>query len=123
MKRDRSSYLKENFWPLLGAGQVELLGGDKEVIPGVKIVLTPGHTAYHQSVLVSSGGKNLFFAGDLLPTSAHVGLSYIMSFDLFPLETLKTKKRWLNQAVEQDWILAYVHDPQFFFQPGQERKR
>lgn len=114
-ERDRSSYLQENFWPLFEAGQVEFLEGDKEIIPGVRIILTPGHTAYHQSVLVSGGGKNLFFAGDLLPTSAHVGLSYIMSFDLFPLETLKTKKRWLNRAVEQNWILAYVHDPQCFF--------
>lgn len=121
-ERDQSSYLQENFWPLFEAGQVEFLEGDKEIIPGVKMVLTPGHTAYHQSLLVSGGKKNLFFAGDLLPTSAHVGLPYIMSFDLFPLETLKTKKRWLNQAVEEKWILAYVHDPQCFFSLVQKEK-
>jgi len=123
-ERDKSSYLKENFWPLLESSQVELIEGDKEIIPGIKIVLTPGHTAYHQSVLISSGKKKLFFAGDLLPTSAHVGLPYIMSFDLFPLETLKTKKKWLNQAVEEKWIVAYVHDPDCFFSlVGKEKEK
>ncbi|MCX7973343.1 MAG: MBL fold metallo-hydrolase [Candidatus Aminicenantes bacterium] len=114
-ERDKSSYLEANFLPLMKAGQVELIEGDKEIMPGVKIVLTPGHTAFHQSVLISDGTKEIFFAGDLVPTSAHIGLSYIMSYDLFPTETLKTKKWWLNQAVEKNWIVAYVHDPSCFF--------
>lgn len=114
-ERDKSSYLAQNFLPLKEAGQLALIEGDREILPGIQIVLTPGHTAYHQSVLISSGSKKLFFAGDLLPTSSHVGLPYIMSYDLFPLETLKTKKRWLNQAVDEHWIVAYVHDPHCFF--------
>ncbi len=114
-ERDKPSYLPEFFVPLEEKGQVELIEGDREIIPGVKIVLTPGHTAFHQSVLISAGSRAVFFAGDLIPTSAHVGLAYIMSYDLYPVDTLKTKKMWLTSAADEGWIIAYVHDPNCFF--------
>jgi len=121
-ERDKASYLPENFWPLQEKGRVELINGNKEVLPGVKIILTPGHTAHHQSVLITSGSANVFYTGDLIPTSAHVGLPYIMSYDLFPLETLKTKKEVLSKAVAENWILAYVHDPKVFFSRVKKEK-
>ncbi len=114
-EREKSSYLKENFLPLESYGLLDLVDGNSLVTEGVEVVLSPGHTPRHQSVRVSSQGKTLFYLGDLVPTSAHIGLPYIMSYDLFPLETLETKKRVYEQATAEDWILAFVHDPYYYF--------
>jgi glyoxylase-like metal-dependent hydrolase (beta-lactamase superfamily II) len=89
--------------------------GDNEISEGVEVIVVPGHTSRHQCVKVSSGGKVFFFLGDLVPTSAHVGLSYIMSYDLSPQETLENKKKFFEWAIEEDWILAFNHDPEHFF--------
>ncbi len=109
--RDRASYLGENYLPLEEAGQLLLVRGDTEIVPGLTVVLTPGHTAFHQSVKIESKGNVMFYLGDLVPSAAHVGLAYVMSYDLYPLETLKTKKKVYEQALAEDWNLAFVHDP------------
>lgn len=114
-EREKSSYLRENFLPLEDYGLVNLVDGDSQVTEGVEAVLSPGHTLCHQGVKVSSQGKMLFYLGDLVPTSAHIGLSYIMSYDIFPLETLESKKKFYEQAIEEDWVLAFVHDPHYYF--------
>lgn len=119
-ERDRSSYLAENFLPL--QSRVVLVEGDREIIPGLRVVLTPGHTAHHQSVIINEGGKTIFYAGDLIPTAAHVGLPYIMSYDLYPVDTLNTKKKWLDRAAEEGWLIAYVHDPNHFFSRVKKEK-
>lgn len=114
-ERDSPSYLVENFLPLEKYGLLELIEGDREIREGVKAVLAPGHTAFHQCVKVESEGKILFYLGDMVPTSTHIGLSYIMSYDLFPLETLANKKRFYEQAIKEDWIFAFDHDPAHYF--------
>lgn len=114
-EREKSSYLAENFLPLEEYGLVDLVEGDSRITTGVDVVLAPGHTSRHQCVRVHSKGRVLFYLGDLVPTSAHIGLSYIMSYDLYPLETLETKKKFYEQAIAEDWILAFVHDPLHFF--------
>lgn len=114
-EREKSSYIQENFVPLQDYGLLDLVDGDSGITEGVEVILSPGHTRRHQSVKVSSQGKTLFYLGDLVPTSAHIGLPYIMSYDLFPLETLETKKRFYEQATEEDWVLAFVHDPVHYF--------
>jgi glyoxylase-like metal-dependent hydrolase (beta-lactamase superfamily II) len=114
-ERDKASYLEQNFLPLEKHGLLQLVDGNKEISGGVEVVVVPGHTSRHQCVKVSSGEKVFFFLGDLVPTSAHVGLSYIMSYDLSPQETLESKKRYFEQAIEEDWILAFNHDPEHFF--------
>ena len=114
-ERDKPSYLEQNFLPLEKHGLLQLVDGDKEISEGIELIVVPGHTSRHQCVKVSSEGKVFFFLGDLVPTSAHVGLSYIMSYDLSPQETLESKKRYFDQAIEEDWILAFNHDPEHFF--------
>jgi glyoxylase-like metal-dependent hydrolase (beta-lactamase superfamily II) len=114
-EREKNSYLEENFLPLEDYGLLGLVEGNSLITEGVEVVLSPGHTPRHQSVKVSSRGKTLFYLGDLVPTSAHIRLSYIMSYDLFPLETLESKKKFYKQAMEEDWILAFVHDPVHYF--------
>lgn len=113
--REKSSYLKDNFLPLEQFRQLDLVDGDHRVVEGVEVVVTPGHTASHQGVRVRSAGRTLLYCGDLVPTSAHIGLPYIMSYDLFPLQTLETKKKIYEQAIAEDWIFAFVHDPVHFF--------
>jgi glyoxylase-like metal-dependent hydrolase (beta-lactamase superfamily II) len=120
-EREKSSYLGENFLPLKDFGLLDLVDGNREITPGVEVVLTPGHTSRHQCVRVRSGGKTLFYLGDLVPTAAHIGLAYIMSYDLYPLDTLETRKKYYEQAVAEDWILAFVHDPVHHF--GRIRKK
>jgi glyoxylase-like metal-dependent hydrolase (beta-lactamase superfamily II) len=114
-ERDKPSYLEQNFLPLEKHGLLQLVDGNKEISEGVEVIVVPGHTSRHQCVKVSSGEKVFFFLGDLVPTSAHVGLSYIMSYDLSPQETLESKKKFFEQAIEGDWILAFNHDPEHFF--------
>jgi glyoxylase-like metal-dependent hydrolase (beta-lactamase superfamily II) len=114
-ERDKPSYLDQFFLPLEKHGLLQLVDGDNEISEGVEVVVVPGHTSRHQCVKVSSEGKVFFFLGDLVPTSAHVGLSYIMSYDLSPQETLESKKKFFEQAIAEDWMLAFNHDPEHFF--------
>lgn len=114
-ERDKASYLGENFLPLEKSGQLYLVDGDTKIDEGVELVLAPGHTACHQCVKIQSRGKTLFYLGDMVPTSVHVRLSYVMSYDLFPVETLKSKKRFYEQALNEDWFVSFVHDPAHYF--------
>lgn len=113
--RDKPSYMRQNFLPLTKHGCVQLVEGDTKITDGVQVLSAPGHTAHHQCVKIFSEDKVLFFLGDLVPMSAHVGLSYIMSYDLFPLQTLANKKKYFDQAVAEDWMVAFVHDAELFF--------
>lgn len=114
-ERDKESYLSQNFLPLEIHGLLQLVDGNTEIAEGVEVLLAPGHTSRHQCVKIRSDGKTLFYLGDVVPTSAHIGLSYVMSYDLFPLETIENKKKIFEQAIEEDWILFFTHDPHHFF--------
>ena len=114
-ERDKASYLEQNFLPLEKYGLLQLVDGNKEISEGVEVIVVPGHTSHHQCLKVSTGEKVFFFLGDLVPTSAHVGLSYIMSYDLSPQQTLENKRKYFEQAIEEDWILGFNHDPEHFF--------
>jgi glyoxylase-like metal-dependent hydrolase (beta-lactamase superfamily II) len=114
-EREKGSYQADNFRPLAEYGLLDLVDGDAAVTAGVEVMLAPGHTARHQCVKVKSLGQTLVYLGDLVPTSAHIGLAYGMSYDLDPLGNLETKKRMYEQAIAEDWILAFVHDPVYYF--------
>ncbi len=113
--RDKPSYMRHNFLPLKAQDCLRLVEGETLITEGVEVVMASGHTSHHQCVKISSGNKTLFFLGDMVPMSAHVGLSYIMSYDLYPLETLANKIKYLERAIAEDWVVAFVHDAQFFF--------
>ena len=87
------------------------MDGEQEIVPGVSLVHTPGHTPGHHSVKVQSGGETVFFLGDLCATTAHVPLPWIMGYDLFPLTTLETRKRIYSRAAAEKWLLLFDHDP------------
>ena len=110
-ERTRASYLPHNFEPVDAAGRWTLLDGDGEVLPGVSVRLTPGHVPWHQSILVRSGGETVCFLGDVMPTSQHFPLPWIMGYDLEPLRTLESKRALLADAGREGWLLAFEHDP------------
>ena len=110
-ERTAGSYLSKNFAPVTRADRWRLLHGDSEVLPGVRVVLTPGHVPFHQSVLISDAGETACFLGDLVPTTAHLPLPWIMGYDLEPMVTLESKRRLLNEAEAEGWLLIFEHDP------------
>lgn len=110
-ERTKASYRPENILPISEHRQWALIDGDAELVPGVSVVVTPGHTPHHQSVKVESEGRVVFFLGDLIPTVAHLPLPYIMGYDVLPLQTLETKRQVLQRAVEERWLLVFEHDP------------
>jgi glyoxylase-like metal-dependent hydrolase (beta-lactamase superfamily II) len=110
-ERTRASYSSENFTPIAHINQWEFLHGDTELVPGVTAVVTVGHTRCHQSVKIESEGLVAFFLGDLIPTVSHLPLPYIMGYDLFPIQTLETKRWVLDRAFEERWLLLFEHDP------------
>jgi len=110
-ERIRASYLAHNFEPVVQAGLWDLLDGPAEVTAGVRVIPTPGHVPFHQSVLIESEGAVGCFLADVCPTSAHLPLPWIMGYDLEPLVTLESKRGLWAQALEEEWLLIFEHDP------------
>lgn len=110
-ERDRASYFPENFQPIQQSGQWQLLDGDTEILPGVSVVKIPGHNASIQAIKLTGGGKTIFFVADLFPTRHHLRLPWIMAYDLYPLQTLETKRKWLQTIVREGSIIVFGHDP------------
>jgi glyoxylase-like metal-dependent hydrolase (beta-lactamase superfamily II) len=109
-ERDRASYIPENYAPIVDGGQFTLLDGDSEVAPGVELIRLPGHTANMFGVKLTGGGKTAFLFGDLVPTTAHLPLPWIMGYDLYPVTTLENKKRWIPEVVREGWLALFAHD-------------
>ncbi|MEO5590549.1 MAG: MBL fold metallo-hydrolase, partial [Gemmatimonadaceae bacterium] len=109
-ERTAASYFDRNYMPVVRAHQYEFVVREKEVVPGIRVIPTPGHTPFHQSVLIESGNERAFFLADMCPTSAHVPLAWIMGYDVEPLVTLETKRRIFRQAEDEDWLMIFEHD-------------
>jgi glyoxylase-like metal-dependent hydrolase (beta-lactamase superfamily II) len=108
--RSRPSYVPDNLEAVREAGLLELLDGDCEPVPGFEMRLTPGHTSGHQVVLVHSQGSTAAFMGDLVPYVSHLRLNWVASTDTAPLETMDTKKRFLAEVVERDYLVVLYHE-------------
>ncbi|HYX70197.1 MAG TPA: MBL fold metallo-hydrolase [Terriglobales bacterium] len=109
-ERDRVSYLSDNYDPLIRNGQMRLLHGDGEIVPGISVKVYPGHTRNLQAVMLRSGGKKACYVSDLVPTTAHLDLTWVMAYDLFPLETIESRKRLWEVAVPEQWLMIFTHD-------------
>ncbi len=110
-EKDRASYLPENFLPLIEFNQLEIIEGEFEIFDGIEIITSDGHTFGQQLVKVSDGEKTIVYCGDLIPTSSHIPIPYVMAYDLQPLITMEEKKKLLKRAVDENWILFFEHDP------------
>jgi glyoxylase-like metal-dependent hydrolase (beta-lactamase superfamily II) len=109
-ERTAASYFDRNYLPIEAAGKLELVLRERDIVKGIRVVPTPGHTPFHQSILIESGGERALYLGDLVPTHAHLPLPWIMGYDVEPLVTLETKRRILKQAMDEDWLLVFEHD-------------
>ncbi len=97
--------------PLADAGVVQFVSSDGEVCPGISVWRTGGHTMHHQLIRIESGGRTGIFAADLMPTAAHVDEPWIMGYDLYPMDTLFYKKRFLREAIDREYVIFFEHDP------------
>jgi glyoxylase-like metal-dependent hydrolase (beta-lactamase superfamily II) len=110
-ERDRASYLPDNWRPLQESGQLELKEADYEVVPGLQMETHAGHNRSMQCWRLVQGKQTIFGFADLVPMRAHVSYPWIMGYDLFPVETLESKKRLLPQAAREGWLCFFYHDP------------
>ena len=146
--RDAISFIPENYDPLVESGQMMLLQGGEEIVPGISVKTFPGHTAHMQAVIICGGpgkgttpassavhsfervrlqaapsgathehrpsapeGATACYISDLIPTTAHIDLTWGMSFDLYPLQTIESKKEYYAQAIPEKWLTVFTHDP------------
>jgi glyoxylase-like metal-dependent hydrolase (beta-lactamase superfamily II) len=110
-ERDAVSYISDNYDPLISNGQMHLLKGDQEIVPGVSVQVFRGHTENMQAVIIKSGGKTACYISDLIPTTAHIDITWVMAFDLYPLQTIESRKRYYAQAMQEKWLTIFTHDP------------
>jgi glyoxylase-like metal-dependent hydrolase (beta-lactamase superfamily II) len=108
--RDRASFFQQNYLPLAQTGKLSLIEGDRTIVPGVDVIVVPGHTANMQCVKLTGGGKTAFLFADLVPTTAHLPLPWIMGYDLYPMTTLENKKKWIPEVVREGWLALFSHD-------------
>jgi len=106
-ERTAGSYLAHNFERV----PFKLIDGETEILAGIRAIPTPGHVPYHQSLLIESGGEKACFIADLVPTSAHLPLPWIMGYDLEPLVTLETRRKLYQRAEAEGWMFVFEHDP------------
>jgi glyoxylase-like metal-dependent hydrolase (beta-lactamase superfamily II) len=111
LERDRVSYISDNYDPLISSGQMQLLNGAAEIVPGISVALYPGHTRNLQAIFIRSGGQTACYISDLIPTTWHLDLTWVMSYDLFPLETIENRKKYYQEALAQNWLTIFTHDP------------
>ena len=115
-EKDRASYMPENFLTILEQGKLNELPGPGTLYPGIDLLVMYGHTHGMQLPKIYDSSNTLLYCADLIPTASHIPLPYIMGYDNNPMVTLEEKRRILPQAVEENWILAFEHDP--FLQAG-----
>ncbi len=110
-ERTQASYFPHNWEAVAAAGRLDLLDGPSgTIVPGVRVMVTPGHTPWHWSVLLESQGEALFFPADTIPTAHHLPLPWIMGYDVEPLRTLESKRALYAQGTAEGWRVAFEHD-------------
>jgi glyoxylase-like metal-dependent hydrolase (beta-lactamase superfamily II) len=124
-ERDSISFLSENYDPLVASGQMTLLKGGEEIVPGISVQTFPGHTAHMQAIIIQNPGENphisqktrdmghpktACYISDLIPTTAHADLTWGMGFDLYPLQTIESKRQYYAKAIPEKWLTVFTHD-------------
>ncbi|MEC9072320.1 MAG: MBL fold metallo-hydrolase, partial [Myxococcota bacterium] len=111
-EKDQASYLERDFGPIIRGGQLNLLDdGDDCPFTGIRLFISDGHTEGQQLPIISDGDRTVLYCGDVIPTRVHIPIPWVMGYDIRPLQTMEEKKTLLRQAVDEDWILVYEHDP------------
>ncbi|MBS1643936.1 MAG: MBL fold metallo-hydrolase [Bacteroidetes bacterium] len=111
--REKASFLKENIIPIQESGKLEFVttADNEEWLPNFKVRIVHGHTDAMMLPQLQVGKHTVLYCADLIPSVHHVPLPWVMAYDMRPLETLKEKQKLLNEAVDNNWILYFEHDP------------
>jgi len=109
-EKDRASFMPENFEPLVEAGVLDLVEGSVHLSTELSLHPLFGHTQAMQALLLQTDEGTLFYPADLIPTHAHIPIPYVMGYDNYPLTTITEKKRWLERAAREEWIVVFEHD-------------
>lgn len=129
--REKASFLKENILPIQESGQLKFVKNwfdEMQEGPGWELTISGllpsvdfaenifirfvnGHTKDMMMPQITYRGKTIVYMADLLPSQGHIPIPYVMAYDMFPLTTLNEKKSFLQEAVSNDYILFFEHDP------------
>lgn len=107
--REKASFLKENIFPLQESGHLNFIG-EQSPFENIEIVKVDGHTEKMMLPLISYQGQKLLYCADLIPSSAHIPIAYVMGYDVRPLLTMQEKENLLARAIAENWILVFEHD-------------
>ncbi len=110
LEKDRASFIRDNFMPILENGMMETVDGEGDIFTGISVIPVFGHTHSMQLIKISDAGETLLYCSDLSPTSAHIHLPVGLSFDNHPIITLEEKKKYISMACEEGWTIIYEHD-------------
>jgi glyoxylase-like metal-dependent hydrolase (beta-lactamase superfamily II) len=118
LERDSISYISENYDPLVDSGQMTLLDLDpamgpgeiRPIVPGISVECFPGHTAQLLGVHVESARQHACYISDLIPTSAHLDITWVMGYDLDPVRSIAERKRFYERAIPENWLILFTHD-------------
>jgi glyoxylase-like metal-dependent hydrolase (beta-lactamase superfamily II) len=111
LERDRVSYMSDNYNPLINSGQMQLLGGEAEIAPGISVKAYPGHTRNMWAVFLRSGEETACYISDLIPSTWHLEPTWVMAYDLFPLEVIEQRKKYYAESMPGRWLTLFTHDP------------
>jgi glyoxylase-like metal-dependent hydrolase (beta-lactamase superfamily II) len=117
-EREKASFLKENILPIQESGQLKFIqtaegSSQTKFSENISIRFVNGHTEAMMLPQINYNGKTIVYMADLLPSQGHIPIPYIMAYDMQPLMTLNEKKSFLNEALENDYVLFFEHDPQY----------
>ena len=108
--REKASFLKENIFPIGEGGKLNLVEGDTDLFPGITLRIFNGHTDGQVIPMIRYGDQTVVFMADLLPSTAHIPLPYVMSYDTRPLITLQEKEPFMLEAARNGYVLFFEHD-------------
>ena len=110
--REKASFLKDNILPIQQSGQLKFVGDHQiDFSTNFQIKQVFGHTEAMMLPMINYKGKTIVYMADLLPSVGHIPVPYVMAYDMFPLTTLNEKKSFLTEAVQNDYVLFFQHDP------------
>lgn len=111
--RDKGSYIKENFEPLVKEGVLNLIDGEINFDENISFRIINGHTFAQQMIKISDSSNTILYCADLMPFVSHIRIPYVMGYDLQPMVTVQEKKKYLQLAAAENWYLFLGHDPEF----------
>ncbi len=119
--REKASFLKDNIEPIRNSGQLNFISTSDEksilkpfgtgIVEGLDCLLAGGHTEAMMLPVIKYKGRTIVYMADLLPSTAHIPLPYVMAYDMFPLTTLEEKAAFFKEAIDNDYVLFFEHDP------------